>query len=887
MRPEHWLYTIPLRLRSLFRWAQADQELDDELRDHLERKTEEYVAQGMAPEEARRLARLELGGVEKVKEECRDARGINFVSNFSQDLRLGFRNVHNKPLFSLMVVLMVALGVAGNAAIFSIYNSLSLRALPFAESDRLVDLDETAPKWNLKFVGISANDYFAWSKGNGAFDSMAVFRGPSYNLSAGGIAERVTGAQVSRGMLDVLRLKPLLGRNFSPQEDSPGGPKVVVLSYGLWRRMFDGDRNVLGRVVKLDEKVYTVIGVLPREAVFPDRVELWTPLAADPTVPSGYYLSGIGRLKPGILIEQARADLLRVHRAMVSEGHRENEITSPVLTPLRDRYVGDLKTVSKMLLGAVGLVLLTACVNIAALMLVRSSLRSRELAIRAALGASRARIVAQLVTESVVLAGIGGALGIILGAACTRAIVSLMPDQIPQWITFSLDGSFAIFCVAISGAAALLFELAPALQASRSDICRPLQNAAARATEPRGQRATLNAFVVCEIGLALMLSISAGLLVQSFRKVLHVDPGFRPENVLTFHVSVPDATYDTHEKKIAYYDKLFERLRSLPGVSAAGATSAPPFGGQWGGQFEAEGGRVTAHGENPVCLRVAATPGYVEAIGMTLLDGRTFTEDDGAANSPLVVLVNETFAKYFWRDENPVGKRIRYPGAKDWFQVIGFLRDEKHYGLDQPMKPGVFLPYSEAVRISDWRDARAFQQMSVVLRASLDPATLVGPAREILRELDPEVPMYHVHTMTEEVDRSLWARRAYSWLLGVFAVIALLLTAAGMYGTLSYRVSQRTQEIGIRMALGARPEQVLGQVLRGGMTLVSVGVAIGLIGAFWATSLLRNLLFGVNARDPLIYGAVVLGAIAVALLANLVPARRAAKVDPIVALRYE
>src|SRR5215472_5826895 len=404
MRPEHWIYTIPLRLRSLFRWTRSDHELDDELRDHLERKTEEYVAKGMAPEEARRKALLDLGGLEKVKEECRDARGINFVSNFSQDLRLGFRNVRNKPLFSLTVVLMVALGVAGNAAIFSIYNSLSLRALPFAESDRLVDLDETAPKWNLKFVGITANDYFAWSRGNGAFDSMAVFRGHSYNLSARGIAERLTGAQVSRGMLDVLRLKPLLGRNFSPQEDSPGGSKVVMLSYGLWRRMFDGDHNVLGRVVKLDEEAYTVIGVLPREAVFPDRAELWTPLAADTSRNTGYYLNGVGRLRPGVSIEQARADLVRVHKAMIAEGHKGNEITSPILTPLRDRYLGDFKTVSRVLLAAVGLVLLIVCVNIAALIMVRGSFRSREIAIRTAIGATRGRIVAQLLTENLALA---------------------------------------------------------------------------------------------------------------------------------------------------------------------------------------------------------------------------------------------------------------------------------------------------------------------------------------------------------------------------------------------------------------------------------------------------------------------------------------------------
>jgi putative ABC transport system permease protein len=344
-----------------------------------------------------------------------------------------------------------------------------------------------------------------------------------------------------------------------------------MLSYGLWQRVFGSDRNVLGRVVKLDDEAYTVIGVLPREAVFPDRVELRTPLAADPNAPSGYYLSGIGRLKAGVSIAQARADLLSVHKAMISEGHSENDITSPVLTVLRERYLGDFRVVSEVLLGAVGLVLLIACVNIAALMLVRSSFRSTQLAIRAALGASRTRIVTQLLTESAVLATLGGILGVLLGALFMRALVSLMPEM-PQWISFSLDGRCVVFCVALTGAATLLFGLAPALQASRGDIRGPMQNAAGRMTALPRQRATLSGFVVSEIGLALVLSISAGLLVQSFRKVLQVDPGFRPENVLTFRLSVPDATYDEPEKKVAYYDRLLERLRALPGVKSAGAT---------------------------------------------------------------------------------------------------------------------------------------------------------------------------------------------------------------------------------------------------------------------------------------------------------------------------
>jgi predicted permease len=803
------------------------------------------------------------------------------------DLKIAFRNIRTKPSFSLMVIGMLTLGIAGNAAIFSVFNSLFLRPLPFAESARLIDLDETAPKWGLKFVGVSGPDFYEWRRSNSTFHSMAFFRGPSCNLSDRGTAQHVIGAQVTRDMLDVLGLKPAIGRNFSPQEDTPGGPKVVLLNYGLWQRMFQGDLGVLGRVLKLDEEAYTVIGVLPREAVFPDRAELWTPLAADTSRNHGYYVNGVGRLKPGVSIEQARADLLRIHKAM-SPRERNNEITAPILTPLRDRYLGDFKTVSRVLLAAVALVLLIACVNIAALMMVRGSFRSREIAIRSALGASRGRIVAQLLTETLVLAAAGGACGVLLGSAALRAMVSLMPDSMPRWITFSLDGSFAVFCVAITCAAALLFGLAPSLAAARVDVRASLQDAGTRTTVSRGRRATLGALVVCEIGLALMLSISAGLLVEAFRKVLQVDPGFRPENVLTFHVSIADATYDKPEKKIAYYDNLLARLRALPGVKAAGATSAPPLGGQWGGVFEAEGGRrAGAPGEDPVVLRIAAAPGYFDAIGMTLLDGRTFEEQDDKSTAPLVVMVNETFAKRFWGNGSPVGKRIRQPGGKDWYRVIGLLRDEKHYGIDQEMKPGVFHPYATTMRRVDSNDARALRDMSIILRSSIDPAALVGPAREIVHQLDSNAPIYAIQTMTEQLDKSLWTRRAYSWLFGAFAIVGILLAAAGVYGMVSYAVSRRTQEIGIRMALGARPGQVLAHVLLGGMALVSIGVVAGLAGALSAARLLRTLLFGVSSYDPVIYVAVVLLVLGVGLLANFVPARRAAKVDPMRALHFE
>lgn len=896
----NWREIIRERLAKAKLEASRESEIVEELALHLEDRCREWRGEGATDEECCLRAMEELNQQDVLAESLRfrgetNARAEIGVPNrgrllagFLHDVKVGLRSMRMKPFFSLMVIGLLAIGIGGDAAIFSVFDSFVLRPVPFAEPDRLVDLDETAPKWNLKYVGISNPDLYAWRKDNGTFDSMAFFRGPSYNLAYQGSAQRVTGAQVTREMLDVLRLTPILGRNFEIEEDKPGGPRVVLLSYGLWRRVFHGEREILGQVLKLDEEGYTVVGVLPKEAVFPDRAEVWTPLAADPNTNTGYYVSGVGRLKRGVALEQARSDLLRAHKAMISAGSKINEITSPVVAPLRDRYLGAFKTMSGALLGAVALVMLIVCVNIAALMLVRSSFRTREMGIRVAMGASRWRIVSQLMTESALLAGAGGVCGVLLGTICLHTMVASMPANLPQWITFSLDARFVIFCVAVTGAAALLFGLGPAVQTSKVDIRASLQGTAGRATASRGQRLALGGLVACEIGLALMLSVSAGLLVQAFRRVLEIDPGFRPENVLTFRVSLPEETYTTPEKKTAYFNSLLEQLRELPDVRAAGAASAPPLGGSWGGVFEAEGNApARVEGENPVILQVAATPGYFEAIGMTLIAGRTFAARDDEPNAAPAAIVNQTFAKHFWADESAVGKRIRRFGGKEWLQVIGVVRDEKHYGLEQETKPSVFLPYREAMATALRGDERALQEMSILLRSAIDPQMATGEAREIVHRMDADVPMYEVHTMTDELDRSLWARRAYSWLFGVFACVAILLAAAGVYGTLSYGVSQRTQEIGIRMALGARPEHVLRQVLGGGMLPVAAGGAAGLMGAFWMTNLLKALLFGVKTHDPLIFGAMVLGIAFVGALANLVPAWRAARVDPTRALRFE
>jgi predicted permease len=881
-----WKELVRDRLSGLNLAPAREAEIVEELADHLDQRYGELLAGGIGPAHATRLAMEELETRELLAGRLRQTRLAaareplaigNFMESYWHDWKVAFRMLRNKPAFSLAVAGMLALGVAGNAAIFSIFNGLFLRPLPFAEPARLVDLDETAPQWNLTRVGINNVNYDAWQKGNSTFDGMAFFSAGGANLStADGASQRIKTASVTKDLLSVLGLKPVIGRDILPEEDRPGGNPVVLLSYDLWQRLFHGNRSVVGRVLKLSERTYMVIGVLPREAVVPPDVEAWIPLAADVTKPSSFYLAGVGRLKRGVSMDQAAADLLRVHRSQSGALENDaNQITSPVVGSLRDRYLGDYKVVVRILLGAVALVLLIACVNIAGLMLVRGEGRSREIAIRSAVGASRARVIRQLLTESFVLAAAGGVMGVALGKILLLGLVSLMPDDLPKWVRFDLDARFALFCVAVTGAAALLFGLAPALQAATVDPRGCLQEAA-RSTLTRGKRAVLSVLVVGEIALALLLLASSGLLLQAFRKVMQADPGFRPQNVMTFTLRPAPAKYTKAEQQLAFYSGLVERLRALPGAAAVSAASIVPLDGHSGYFFVAQGGRQFGQkDQNPVVLQVTALPGYFDAMGITLKSGRAFEPRDNQRTAPKVVVVNETFAKHFWGVSDVVGKRIQYPGGRDWFQVVGVVRDIRHYGLDSEIRPQVFVPFPPA------------PGMTIAIRSLTDAHTMVGPAREVIRQMDPDLPMFNVRTMAERLDRSLWVRRFYSWLFVAFAAVAMLLAAAGVYGVISFAVSQRTREIGIRMALGARPGQVMRGILGQGMALVSIGVALGLVASQLAAGLLKSMLFGVSTRDVATYVAVVLGVALVGLAANYAPARRAAGIEPVKALRAE
>jgi putative ABC transport system permease protein len=877
-----WREPIRARLRQTLLDPAREAEIVEELTAHLDDRYAELLSTGVGETRARRIAITELARLHiPVRAGLREPlplgsnHGGNPMTHFRHDLKVSARTLRGKPGFSAAVVFLLAIGVAGNAAIFSIFNGLFLRPLPFAEPGRLVDLDETAPKWNLTRVSISSSDYALWTKDNSTFDGMAFYDGGGMNVAEpGGAARRIDTAKVTWNLLDVEGLKPALGRNFLAEEDRPHGAAVVMLSYDLWQRMFHGDVGIVGRTLKFDEKPHTVIGVLPREAVVPPKADAWFPLQADTTRGDSYYLSGIGRLKHGVTAAQAQADLTRVHR---SEKNNAGLPTSPILTPVRDRFLGDFKAVTRILLGAVGVVLLIACVNIAGLMLVRGQARSREIAIRTAIGASRSRVIAQLLTESALLALIGGALGVLLGKAALTGLVVLMPDDLPRWVSFGLDARFALFCAGVTGAAAILFGLAPALQAAAVDANGCLQETA-RSTLGRGKRDVLGALVVCEIALALILLVSSGLLVQAFRKVLNGDPGFRAQNTLTWTLRLPDATYPKPAQQYAFYHGLIEKLQALPGAASVSAANIIPLDGHMGYFYKVESGRQIGSDEkNPVILQVTAMAGYFDAMGIPLKAGRGFDVRDEQPDAPKVAIVNETFARYFWGHTDVIGKRIAHPAPRpDWFQVVGVVRDMRHYGLDAEVRPEVLVPFSVSPRSG----------MTLAIHSTVDPRALTASAREIVRQMDADVPMFNIRTMAERMDRSLWTRRAYSWLFASFAAVAMLLAAAGIYGVISFAVTQRTREIGIRMALGARPGQVMRSVLGRGMALVGIGSGLGLLGAQLTARLLGDMLFGVSPRDVVTYAVVLLTVGAAGFAANYLPARRAARVEPMRALQW-
>jgi predicted permease len=798
-----------------------------------------------------------------------------------RDLKLAARTLARQPAFALVTIGIVALGIAGATAIFSLLDGLFLRPLPLAQAERLVALDESAAQWKLDHIKITGQDFLDWRAQNHTFDGMAAIYGRGFNLSTGQQAERVEGHAVSYDLPRVLRLQPSLGRTFTADEDQPGGPHIVLLGHDLWQRLYGGRRDVLGTRVLLDAVPYTIVGVLPRDLTFPDRSALWVPLQLNPADSGSWFLKAAGRLNDGVSLDQARADLLRIHQGAAPGSRQGRDVTTPVVEPLRDRAVGDFRLSARLLSGAVLVVLLIACVNVAGLLLVRGMARSREMGVRAALGASRWRLARQLLAESLVLATLGGAAGVLLGSLLLRGLLAMMPDDVPRWMHFDVDARVAVFCLLLSAATAVLAGLWPALTTSRADVRGVLQGAAPRMTMSGGaggRKRHLDALVIVEVALAAMLLVSAGLLLQAFRNVQRVDPGFRADGVLTYRVELPAREYATPERRAAFVRQLVEESRQLPGVTAAGGASATPLGPGSSNFLEVEGEPAKRfEDQDPILVR-AVTPGYLETMGVTLRQGHLFGSPDDSPTSTSVI-VSDTLAARKWPKGDALGKRLRVRGEPRWMTVIGVLRDLKDDGLDQPARPAVYFTHAQL--------PVGYLTMTLRTAPTQEPASLAAPSRALLRRLDGNLAMFQVLTMSDRLSESMWLRRAYSVLVAAFAAVALLLAIAGLAGVIWHSVAGRTREIGIRVALGAPRRRLLRQILTEGARLTLAGLLPGLAAGHVVARLLKSALFGVSPASPAIYLAVATLLLTLALIATLLPATQAASIDPMSALRND
>ncbi|MEN3333460.1 MAG: hypothetical protein V7641_2825 [Blastocatellia bacterium] len=800
------------------------------------------------------------------------------------DLRYGARMLLKAPGFTLVAVITLALGIGANTAIFSVVNTVLLRPLPFKNPNRLMSVWENNLKQGQDHQAVGGANFTDWKNQNQAFESLAAYFNWNYNLTGGDEPQRLRAVVVSGEFFQTLASVAAAGRALAPEDDQDGKDNVIVLSHAFWQRRFGASQEIIGQIVLLNGRSHTVVGVMPPGFNFPDdKVDIYRPMAMSAQQAQnrqGKWLSVIGRLKTGVSIEQAAAEMNAIARQLEQQYPDANAGWGVQLVPLHEEIVGKISGLLLILLGTVGFVLLIACANIANLLLARASSRRKEIVVRAALGASRRRLISQFLTESLLLALMGGLLGLLLALWGSDALIALSPGNIPRLNEAGMDGRVLGFTFLLSLLTTLIFGLAPAWQASKPDLNEVLKEEGRGASSGSGRRLR-SLLVVAEVAVSVVLLVGAGLMIKSFIQLHSVNTGFDPHNLLTMEITLPPASYGQNQQQIAFFQQALEQIKTLPGVESAGAVQDLPFRlNEMSFPVTLEGQPARPEAQRPKAVYRAVTDDYFRTLGIPLLQGRWFTAQDDQ-NAVPVVIINQAMASRFWPDEEPLGKRIRFGEPDDpAYAIVGVVGDIKHMGLDADEGAVIYQPHAQ--KRFGW-----LRWMTLVMRSNEEPTTLAAAVRRRIQEVDKDQPVYNIATMEQLLTKSIAQPRFSTLLLGVFALLALALTAIGVYGVVSYAVAQRRREIGIRMALGAQVRDVLRLVIGQGLKLVLIGVALGLAGAGALTHAMKSLLFGVSATDPAIFALISVLLTGVALLACYLPARRAAKIDPMEALRYE
>jgi len=883
-------------VRNILLARRVESELDEEVRCHLEMLTEENIRAGMPAQEAQRAARIELGGIDQLKEQVHQVQAGNWLHSIASDCRYGVRQLRKSPAFTTVAILTLALGIGASTALFSVVNGVLLNPLPYPHPEELVSLSQKLPSFEQ--FAISYPDFLDWVRMNHTFQALAAYRQHNFNLTGSGESQRVKATQVSASFFPLLRVNPLIGRNFSPDEDRRGAAHVVMLSASLWKSKFAASPAVMGKTLVLDGEAYIVIGVVPENFYF--CCETTNFRLGDVYVPIGSWevpwtqdrgahpgIFAVGRLNPGTPLEQARADTDQIAHNLAAAYPDSDKNVGIVLTPLKQAMVGNSRPMLLLLLAAVGLVFLIACVNVANLLLARSSGRVQEFAVRTALGATRGRLVRQLLIESSLLAGAGGSIGLLLAAWGTQAALAALPEALPRGNEVRLDAHVLLFTLIVSAIAALFFGMTPVLKISAATVHKSLKERQRWATSSHHR--TQRTFVAAEISLAVVLLSAAGLTIRSLANLWSVNPGFDPGSVLAFNVALPASTAKgTPDQIRAYLNQLSDAIASIPGVTAAARTSgALPMAGDNEVGFWVEGQRKpSTETEMASAVNYFVGPGYLKAMGIRLLRGRFITAQDTIHSRPVAV-IDDRFARQYFPNRSPLGEHIHLAGLDDLFEIVGVVGHVNQHGLDENEGSALVQLYNPVDQIPDQFIAVMAKSAGFVVRTEASSNGITSAIRQIVGKMNDQQVAYDFESMEEIISGSLVARRFTMYLLAAFATLSLLLATIGVYGVFSYVVGQRTQEIGIRMALGAERRNVLLMILVEAGKIAILGVGVGLLASLGFSRLIASMLFRVTSYDAMTLVSVAIILSAVALAACYIPARRASHADPVMALRYE